>query len=203
MKQLSTAQRKLREVATGPSLTPVSEFPSFFIFSLNIHFNVNFPPKVFIFDFGSELYVWTGQQSLSNKRKVAFHLAEMLYSQQFDCEGVVSPIDPRRPMQRSSSLPVYRDADGTQRGRPAWTLFAKLHEKAETLLFQEKFFDWPDPTKIIKMKGHVSSGEISEVQYSVIHGKRIPLLVKDHFGLMYLYSHIFGVLTTFKINRFR
>jgi supervillin len=123
--------------------------------------------QVFVFDFGSELYVWTGQQSLSNKRKVAFHLAEMLYKQQFDCsDGVVSPIEPRRAMKRSqSSQPVYHDAEGKKCGRPKWTLFAKLHEKAETLLFQEKFFDWPDPTKIIRMKGHISSGEIPEVQY--------------------------------------
>ena len=118
--------------------------------------------------------MWTGQQSLSNKRKIAFHLAEMLYKQQFDCEGVVSPVDPRRPMKRSSSLPVYRDAEGKQCGRPTWTLFARLHEKAETLLFQEKFFDWPDPTKIIKMKGHISSGEIAEVQYSkMVLGERV------------------------------
>ena len=121
-----------------------------------------------MFDFGSELYVWTGQQSLSNKRKVAFHLAEMLYKQQFDFDAVVGPIDPRRVMKKTqSSQPVYRDAEGKECGRPKWTLFAKLHEKAETLLFREKFFDWPDPTKIIKMKGHISSGEIVEVKYNI------------------------------------
>lgn len=118
---------------------------------------------MFIFDFGTELYVWTGQQSLSSKRKAAFHLAEMLYKQKFECDSNINPMDPKRTVQESSKPAVYRDAEGAVCARPAWTLYGKLHEKAETLLFQEKFFDWPDPTKIIKMKGHVSSGEVQEV----------------------------------------
>lgn len=117
-----------------------------------------------MFDFGSEVYLWTGQQSLSGKRKVAFHLAQMLYKQQFKYDGVVDPVQPRRVLKRPKTADqVYHDEEGKEAGRPAWTLFARLHEKAETLMFQEKFFDWPDPTKIIKMKGHISSGELPEV----------------------------------------
>ena len=33
-------------------------------------------------------------------------------------------------------------------------------EGAESILFREKFTDWPEPGRIIKMKGHVSSGEV-------------------------------------------
>lgn len=113
--------------------------------------------------------MWTGQQSLSATRKVAFHLAQMLYKQQFDSDSTVTPIDPRRPLKRpQASKLVYHDVNGNECGRPRWTLFARLHEKAETLLFQEKFFDWPDPTKIIKMKGHISSGEVKEVYISCL-----------------------------------
>ena len=34
-----------------------------------------------------------------------------------------------------------------------------MPEGTESILFREKFADWPEPGRIIKMKGHVSSGE--------------------------------------------
>ena len=39
-------------------------------------------------------------------------------------------------------------------------LFFRITEGAESILFREKFSDWPEPGRIIKMKGHVSSGEV-------------------------------------------
>ena len=38
-------------------------------------------------------------------------------------------------------------------------------EGAESILFREKFCDWPEPGRIIKMKGHVSSGEVLVSQW--------------------------------------
>ena len=111
-----------------------------------------FSIKVFVFDFGSELYVWNGQQSLSGKRKTVFAMAKQLYDEPFKVNGLYDSVFP------------YGKADSdveSVKARPAWTLFAQLHEKAETILFREKFLDWPDPTKIIKMKGHPSSGEVA------------------------------------------
>ena len=47
--------------------------------------------------------------------------------------------------------------------RPEWALFGKVTEGAETILFREKFADWPEPGRIIKMKGHESSGAVIKV----------------------------------------
>ena len=36
----------------------------------------------------------------------------------------------------------------------------RVNEGIESILFREKFTDWPEPGTIIKMKGHISSGEV-------------------------------------------
>ncbi|XP_022790762.1 supervillin-like isoform X2 [Stylophora pistillata] len=113
--------------------------------------------EVFIFDFGSELYVWNGQQSLSGQRKSAFALAKQLYGEPF--KPYAKNYDPIYPYGEPENCTKLDNKVST--GRPPWTLFARLHEKAETILFREKFLDWPDPTKIIRMKGHPSMLELA------------------------------------------
>ena len=115
-----------------------------------------------MFDFGSEMYVWNGQQSLSGARKTVFALAKQEFETPFKPNDAYSPL---YPYGREDGSEEEGDGKGTL-ARPSWALLARLHEKAETILFREKFLDWPDPTKIIKMKGHVSCGDLRPVSVS-------------------------------------
>lgn len=92
---------------------------------------------------------------MSNQRKTAFALGKQLFESQFKSNGVFNPLYPYGQDDEPNN-----DENKPSPSRPPWALFARLHEKAETILFREKFLDWPDPTKIIKMKGHPSSGEL-------------------------------------------
>ncbi|XP_050421245.1 supervillin isoform X2 [Adelges cooleyi] len=107
------------------------------------------PSKTLVFDFGSELYVWYGKNVNVTKRRPAIRLARQLFDDSYDYSQYdISPIDVATCLGDRNKDSVYVKAG---KKRPEWTLFAKLTQHMETILFREKFVDWPDYSRVIKL----------------------------------------------------
>jgi supervillin len=102
--------------------------------------------QAFVFDFGGEMYVWTGKHVPFAQRKLAIRLARELWDRGYDytdCD--INPVCPLKTCE-NGGLPL-KCAE-----RPAWCMFAKVNDNMETILFKEKFIDWPDSSRLIKVK---------------------------------------------------
>ena len=96
--------------------------------------------EVFVFDFGTELYAWTGRNSSNIKKKAGLLLAKKLYEHGYDYSScIITPMKPHaKPSAEQSSL-HFKSSEA----RPKWTLLGKQSQNVESILFREKFLDWP------------------------------------------------------------
>lgn len=116
--------------------------------------------KIFVFDFGSELYVWNGKNTYPDEKKVAMMLAEELFNEKFSYDMChLNPID-------FSVMCGHRDvkADVKMTGfkRPEFSILGRVNQNMETILFKQKFYDWPDIK--INMKSDIPFVDCNDIE---------------------------------------
>ncbi|XP_054285862.1 supervillin isoform X2 [Macrosteles quadrilineatus] len=108
--------------------------------------------KVLVFDFGAELYVWMGKSVSLDRRPTVLKLAQELWNHGFDySECDICPIT-QAELLGTRTGKDKADVEKSAAKRPDWCLLAKVTQHRETVLFREKFLDWPDFSRVIQVK---------------------------------------------------
>ena len=106
-----------------------------------LSYNMLDEDEVFVFDFGTELYVWNGRNANNGKKKIGMMLAKELYETGYDySEHAITPLKPSMSLfNKCKSLSAQQfDFIKTTSCRPKWTILGKQSQNCETILFIEK-----------------------------------------------------------------
>lgn len=149
------------------------------------------PFQVFVFDFITEVYVWLGRQTKTEQRKIVQGLAAEKFNDGYyklDMENAAlgrvvhqHAGTSRKISVQAESMPHHGRRGSKPTGqpkkeqkkkvleqRPAHSLLLQLYEASEWVIFKEKFCDWPDESRMIRMKGG-PAGELLKVARAFIH----------------------------------
>ncbi|XP_017108286.2 supervillin isoform X11 [Drosophila bipectinata] len=118
--------------------------------------------KVLIFDFGSELYVWNGKNAPSDAKRAAMRLAQEHFGAENSADYAQCYLNPLNYAcivgRRENTKYAKRTAK-----RPEWCILGKITQNMETVLFKEKFSDWPELEREDLEKDYLANG-IHEVR---------------------------------------
>ncbi|BET02924.1 supervillin [Nesidiocoris tenuis] len=95
--------------------------------------------KVLVFDFTTEVYMWAGKNADMRQRKKGTELAQKLFKNV--CEAHVS--------WKPTGIP-WLDREMESKSRPEYSVFARITQHMEPIVFKEKFLDWPEFSKVIR-----------------------------------------------------
>ncbi|XP_032520912.2 supervillin isoform X1 [Danaus plexippus] len=117
--------------------------------------------KVIVFDFGSEMYIWYGKNVPLESRRRAAQLAQELFDEGYNYEEChINPINAAASQGLRNDTPSNAKSDKI---RPEWTILSKVTQHMETILFKEKFLDWPDYSRVIKVKTQENKSNSVEI----------------------------------------
>ena len=132
-----------------------------------LSYNMLDEQQVFAFDFGAELYVWSGRNANNVKKQAGLLLAKKLYDSGYDYSSCV--LSPLRPVVSMVVDHLEEENKGkahfkSLKARPEWTIFGRQTQNVETVLFREKFTDWPNQTNSPSLKkvGYNSAKRLTE-----------------------------------------
>ncbi|XP_063382167.1 uncharacterized protein LOC134668655 [Cydia fagiglandana] len=106
--------------------------------------------KTIVFDFGSEMYIWYGKNVPLESRRRAAQLAQELFDEGYNYEEC--HINPLNAATYQGAREDRSSPEKTSKTRPEWAIMSKVTQHMETILFKEKFLDWPDYTRVIQVK---------------------------------------------------
>lgn len=99
------------------------------------------------------MYIWSGKGISTDKKKLATQLATEMWNNGYDySECTACPINAAHMIGNRNSDSCTSPAKFAK-SRPEWCLLAKLTQHVETILFREKFLDWPNVTGVVKTRG--------------------------------------------------
>ncbi|KAL9701433.1 hypothetical protein quinque_004874 [Culex quinquefasciatus] len=128
--------------------------------------------KILVFDFGSELYIWNGKNAGSEAKRAAIKLAQEMFMQEYSYDMCqLSPVN-FAEVSGDRQRDVRRVAK-TGSVRPEWCLIAKVTQHMETILFRQKFLDWPDITVQLKDDGYPLGGDSPILEIKPVDGEAL------------------------------
>lgn len=128
------------------------------------------PRKILVFDFGSELYIWNGKNAGSEAKRAAIKLAQEMFMQEYSYD--MCQLSPVNFAEISGDRQVRRVVKAGS-CRPEWCLIAKVTQHMETVLFRQKFLDWPDITVQLKDEGYPLGGDSPILDIKPVDGEAL------------------------------